>query len=77
MSVVVTILCDNTISQSGIIGEHGFSLLLERGEEKVLFDTGPGMSLPLNLKALGKNLTALERFSSATVIMITREGSSG
>jgi 7,8-dihydropterin-6-yl-methyl-4-(beta-D-ribofuranosyl)aminobenzene 5'-phosphate synthase len=59
MSVVVTILCDNTISQSGIIGEHGFSLLLERGEEKVLFDTGPGMSLPLNLKALGKNLDGL------------------
>lgn len=61
MANVVTILCDNTISQSGVVGEHGFSVLIEKGEEKYLFDTGPGMSLPLNLKTLNKNFNGLKQ----------------
>ncbi len=60
MKTTITILCDNSISRSGFIGEHGFSALIERGEEKYLFDTGPGMSLPLNLKALQKDLNGLK-----------------
>ena len=56
----ITILCENTISRSGLIGEHGFSLLIELENEKYLFDTGPGLSLPYNLKSLGKNLDGLD-----------------
>jgi 7,8-dihydropterin-6-yl-methyl-4-(beta-D-ribofuranosyl)aminobenzene 5'-phosphate synthase len=61
MKTTINILCDNSISRSGFIGEHGFSALIERGQEKYLFDTGPGMSLPLNLKALDKNLKGLKK----------------
>ena len=61
MKITINILCDNSISRSGFIGEHGFSALIERGQEKYLFDTGPGMSLPLNLKALDKELNGLKK----------------
>lgn len=61
METIITILCDNSISRSGFIGEHGFSALIEREQEKYLFDTGPGMSLPINLKALDKNLHGLKK----------------
>ena len=61
MTTAISILCDNNISRSGFIGEHGFSALLERKEGNYLFDTGPGLSLPLNLKALQKDLTGLHK----------------
>jgi 7,8-dihydropterin-6-yl-methyl-4-(beta-D-ribofuranosyl)aminobenzene 5'-phosphate synthase len=61
MDISITILCDNGISRSGFIGEHGFSLLIESGDKKYLFDTGPGMSLPLNLKVLNKDLKSLDK----------------
>jgi len=61
VKTVITILAENSISKPGIIGEHGFSVLIEKGDEKILFDTGPGMSLPHNLKVLGKNLNGLSR----------------
>jgi 7,8-dihydropterin-6-yl-methyl-4-(beta-D-ribofuranosyl)aminobenzene 5'-phosphate synthase len=61
MDIGITILCDNSISRSGFIGEHGFSLLIESQGKKYLFDTGPGMSLPLNLKVLNKNLESLDK----------------
>ena len=57
----LTILCDNSISRSGFVGEHGFSVLIERDDRKYLFDTGPGMSLPLNLKFLDKGLKGLDK----------------
>ena len=61
MGICITILCDNSISRSGFIGEHGFSLLVERDDKKYLFDTGPGTSLPINLNVLGKNLKNLDK----------------
>jgi 7,8-dihydropterin-6-yl-methyl-4-(beta-D-ribofuranosyl)aminobenzene 5'-phosphate synthase len=59
MPTSLTILCDNSISRPGFVGEHGFSVLIDRGGQKYLFDTGPGMSLPLNLKAAGQSLDGL------------------
>jgi len=53
--------CDNSINRPGIIGEHGFSVLIERDNKRYLFDTGPGMSLPLNLKTMGKDLKGVEK----------------
>jgi len=61
METRITILCDNSISRSGFVGEHGFSCLIERGDEKYLFDTGPGRSLPLNLKTADMDLAGLNR----------------
>ncbi len=61
METRVTILCDNSISRSGFVGEHGFSCIIERGDEKYLFDTGPGRSLPINLDVLDTDLDGLNR----------------
>jgi len=61
MDIDITILCDNSINKSGFVGEHGFSLLIERNDKKYLFDTGPGMSLPLNFKVLNKDFKRLDK----------------
>ncbi|QTA92629.1 Beta-lactamase domain-containing protein [Desulfonema magnum] len=61
MKMTITILAENTVSKSGLIGEHGFSVLIERGDEKYLFDTSPGASLPHNIKRLDKNLNGLNK----------------
>jgi 7,8-dihydropterin-6-yl-methyl-4-(beta-D-ribofuranosyl)aminobenzene 5'-phosphate synthase len=60
MKTIVTILCDNYVGKSGLIGEHGFCAMIEKGNEKYLWDTSPGMSLPHNLEVLGKNLKGLK-----------------
>ncbi|MFP4672607.1 MAG: MBL fold metallo-hydrolase, partial [Desulfohalobiaceae bacterium] len=53
----LTILCENTAgSMFGITGEHGFSALVEKGEQKILFDTGQGFSLQHNARMLGLRL---------------------
>jgi 7,8-dihydropterin-6-yl-methyl-4-(beta-D-ribofuranosyl)aminobenzene 5'-phosphate synthase len=54
--VRITILCENTASSSGLIGEHGFSALIERGKGKILFDTGQGLGLVHNADLLGVDL---------------------
>ena len=61
METRITVLCDNSISRSGFVGEHGFACMIERGGEKYLFDTGPGISLPMNLKTLNMDLEDLRR----------------
>jgi len=54
----ITILCENRAGNTrGITGEHGFSALIERGKEKILLDTGQGMTLKPNADALGIDLT--------------------
>jgi len=58
---IITVVCDNSINRPGIIGEHGFSVLIERDNKRYLFDTGPGMSLPLNLKTMGRDLQGVEK----------------
>jgi len=56
MNLRITILCENTAASSGLIGEHGFSALIERDKEKVLFDTGQGLGLVHNADVLGVDL---------------------
>lgn len=59
----ITILVDNNVkSDLGLIlmAEHGFSALVERGEERILFDTGKGAALPHNSRALGVDLRGLD-----------------
>jgi len=55
----LTVLCDNYAGGPGLVGEHGFSLLIETAEGKYLFDTGAGLALPLNLNELGRELKGL------------------
>jgi len=44
----------------GLTGEHGFSSLIERDGQKILFDTGQGMSLARNAQVLRINLSDIK-----------------
>lgn len=58
MKTVVTVLCENTAGfPMKIVGEHGLSILVERGEDRLLFDTGQGLALLSNASRLGKDLS--------------------
>ncbi len=61
MKTIITILSDNCVGKTGLIGEHGFSALIEKGEERFLFDTSAGTSLPHNTKKLEKDLRSLDK----------------
>jgi 7,8-dihydropterin-6-yl-methyl-4-(beta-D-ribofuranosyl)aminobenzene 5'-phosphate synthase len=50
--VTITVLAENTAGRMGLLGEHGLSLWIETAESCVLFDTGQGLALPHNAKAL-------------------------
>lgn len=54
----IKILCENTTaSPLGIIGEHGFSVLIEKDDQQILFDTGQGLGLENNAKRMGVDLS--------------------
>jgi len=48
----ITMLVEDTAPYRGHLGEHGFSLLLEAGDETVLFDAGQGLAILHNAQAL-------------------------
>ena len=56
----ITVLVENTIRRAGLLAEHGLSLLIEAGGKRVLFDTGQGMALLHNARALGVKLHELD-----------------
>ncbi len=57
ISARLTVLCENSVSGPfGIIGEHGWSVLVETGSRKLLFDTGQGQGLVSNATWLGRKL---------------------
>ena len=57
----LTILCENTVTRpGGLIGEHGFAVLLESDQGRFLFDTGQGLGILGNARVLGKDLTTLD-----------------
>jgi len=58
----ITILCENRASGLfGVTGEHGLAVLIEKNGEKILFDTGQGLSLRGNACALMVDLTAIKK----------------
>ncbi|RLA94936.1 MAG: MBL fold metallo-hydrolase [Deltaproteobacteria bacterium] len=61
MEVRLTFLCENYVLQGkGLIGEHGLSLLVEREGRYILFDTGQGLGLVPNARALGVDFSRVE-----------------
>lgn len=59
-SVKITVLVENSVSFPflpgnipGMLGEHGLALLIDSGEDKVLYDTGRGRTLNGNLELAG------------------------
>jgi 7,8-dihydropterin-6-yl-methyl-4-(beta-D-ribofuranosyl)aminobenzene 5'-phosphate synthase len=58
----ITVLSENSVIKPGaLIGEHGFSALVERGDEKILFDTGQGYALIHNARILGVDLGLVKK----------------
>ena len=55
----ITILVDNEAG-AGLKAEHGFSLWLETGNKRILFDTGQGCTLMENARILGINPAAAD-----------------
>ncbi|MBU8849096.1 MAG: MBL fold metallo-hydrolase [Desulfobacterales bacterium] len=57
MDTKITIMCENRAGATiGVMGEHGFSALIEKNNEKILVDTGQGLGLKANAHALGIKL---------------------
>ena len=52
----ITVLTENTAGQAGVLAEHGLSIWLEADSRRVLFDTGQGLALLANARALGIDL---------------------
>jgi 7,8-dihydropterin-6-yl-methyl-4-(beta-D-ribofuranosyl)aminobenzene 5'-phosphate synthase len=58
----ITILCENRAGATiGVMGEHGFCALIEKNNEKILMDTGQGLTLKANAKALKINLSDIRK----------------
>ena len=57
----ITILCENTVTVKGGIGEHGFSAYVETERGNFLFDTGRGDALIHNLLAFDKDPLAIQK----------------
>lgn len=59
---LITILCENrSLGKKGIIGEHGFSALVEKNGVRVLMDTGQGLGLAANAKILDIPLSSIQK----------------
>ena len=56
----ITDIVDNRAAE-GFCAEHGLSLLIERGDERILFDTGAGAALRPNATKLGIDLGGVTR----------------
>jgi len=58
-NINITILVDNHADQ-GFLSEHGFSVLIEHNDQRILFDTGQCDALFHNAKKLNIKLTELD-----------------
>jgi 7,8-dihydropterin-6-yl-methyl-4-(beta-D-ribofuranosyl)aminobenzene 5'-phosphate synthase len=57
----ITILCENRAGLTkNIMGEHGFSALVEKDGQKILLDTGQGLGLKPNARTLGIDLSQVD-----------------
>ena len=56
------VLCENSAGPAyGILGEHGFSVLVERDGRSLLFDTGQGRTIIHNAGCLKKDLSRIDK----------------
>ncbi len=60
--VCLSVLCENSVGRPiAAVGEHGFACLVETAHGSTLFDTGQGLGLLQNARALRKDLSQLDR----------------
>jgi len=63
MSIKLTVLCENCVEKAspyGLLGEYGFSCLVETVGGTWLFDTGGGLTIINNAERLGIDLAQLD-----------------
>ncbi|MGM0417060.1 MAG: MBL fold metallo-hydrolase [Thermodesulfobacteriota bacterium] len=61
METTLTILCENSVGRAiPAVGEHGFACLIERGDARILVDTGQGFGIERNARVLCKDLRNLD-----------------
>ncbi len=61
MQCKCTVLCENSVAGSlGLIGEHGWAVHVDTGEQKILFDAGQGLGLLHNAKLLKIHLQHID-----------------
>ncbi|MBL8965522.1 MAG: MBL fold metallo-hydrolase [Spirochaetaceae bacterium] len=58
--MIITSLVDDYCPRRGLKGQHGFSLLIEAGGRRYLFDAGQDGLLASNAEALGLDLSGLD-----------------
>lgn len=59
--VKLTVIIDNYVLGSGLKAEHGWSILIEEGRERILFDCGQTSQVIENAKALNINLDSIDK----------------
>jgi 7,8-dihydropterin-6-yl-methyl-4-(beta-D-ribofuranosyl)aminobenzene 5'-phosphate synthase len=55
----ITVLVENCAGGRNLLAEHGLSFLIETGRNKILFDTGQGLSLRHNAEKLNVDLKTI------------------
>lgn len=58
--LAITVLVENTAGDRGLLGEHGLSFLIETETDRLLFDTGQGLTLQHNAQQLNISLLDLD-----------------
>ena len=61
MKTRITIICENSVSLKGGLGEHGFAAYLETERGNYLFDTGRGQTLIPNLLHFDKDPLSIQK----------------
>ncbi len=59
-AIRLTVLADNSVTARNLRGEHGLAFHLACGARHILFDTGQGLVLADNARALGIDLGAVD-----------------
>jgi len=61
MEIRITTLSENTAAMVGLLAEWGLSILVEVDNLRVLLDAGPGISTVYNARALGIDLSSIDK----------------
>jgi len=58
-NISITIVCENTVGKTGLLGEHGLAFFIQHKKHTLLFDTGAGYALIHNSKRLNIDLSSI------------------
>lgn len=56
----ISVLAENSVRAPGLLAEHGLAWWIDTGRHRVLFDTGQGMVILHNARALGIDLSTAD-----------------